>query len=1573
MKRLFFLLIILPICALSQTRYIDNVFDSVTVTNDVVYGQNVTVLPMLQGQPPAVVPLLCDIYEPKNDSYTDRPVIILMHTGNFLPPVLNGQPTGSKSDNSVVENCMRWAKKGYVAVAISYRQGWNPTSSSQAIRTATNLQASYRGIHDSKAMVRHLRKTANVDGNPYGIDESKIIIGGQGTGGFLSIGYATLDTISELLIYPKFWDTSDPNPSNHTPYIIPDFGMPGPLTYGYGNIDGTDTTYFPANTPPFNFPNDVLWNIGNNPSYSSSVSMVFNLGGALPDLSWLDGNQVPHVSFHCENDPFSPIDSGVIIVPSTGDIVIPDVVGSRTTTHYNTLLGNNAGFNQAGLTDTLTQMANSYNSAWDAQHGLVYDGLYVFDTPAPSTTPNAFGEMPYHESSPWDWWDLATYDAMFAALNGAPAGYGAANSLLGSPNSGSDSIPMMYLDTIHGYLNPRIYEVLFGTDAIGCTDSLAQNFNSNALVDDGSCLYCDLSFTISSAPPSSSSTCDGFAFLTTTSSYPILSYSWDNSIGIQVSTNNYVTNLCSDAYIINAVDSIGCTFTDTLILGDIYGCTDSNAFNYSWIANIDDGSCTYCLTTVLSSVSPSSPASCDGFALATSTSSFPILSYSWTNSQGTIISTSNYITNLCADAYILTVLDSVGCSTVDTLFLGNIYGCTDSTALNFSWFSNIDDGSCIPVIYGCTNPQAYNYDSLANIDDGSCCISQYNKIGQTITSTESYDRTGFATAISDDGNSFAVGSPYASSYRGLTRLYTKVSDPISGISSWTQTANFIGESPYDRSGMSLSLSGDGNIVAIGAPQNDGNGNDAGHVRIFENLSGLWFQKGQDIDGEYSGDQSGGSVSLSTDGNTIAIGARYNDGGGNISGHVRIYEYISGTWTQVGIDINGQNNDQSGRSVSLSGDGNTVAIGAPERFNEGTVRLYTKISDPSFGTWTWTQIGQDINGSYGDMSGISVSLSSTGDIVAIGSPKHDNWKGTVRLYENLGNNWSQIGADIDGRAGNDQSGRSVSLSNSGSTVAIGAPNNDSFGGNSGHVRLFTRISSTGISSWSQIGQDIHIPNPNGYTSYVGNSVSLSGDGKTVGVGAQKHNVNSGSYYGYAFVFGDESDCAGCIDPLALNYDSTYLYDDGSCIYPSGCTDPTAYNFDSIAITDDGSCLYCDLTNTFLINNNSQGNCDGFILANSSTSNGPISYLWNTGSTQNNIIGLCAGVYSVVITDHVGCTLEDTVFMNVVPGCMDPTALNYDPLATVDDGSCTYSSNCTSPKPTGLFAFDVIDTRAKVSWDNMNDPNCMVWKYFVRYREVGTSGWTTKSAGVGNGLCNFGLNTVTKQLLNLTPSTTYEFRMKAFYCGGTSSNYSTPVQFTTADPCPDMTNLTATTFNSNQSKVRFNWDTTGVYTFARILLRVDVPGSNWQTAGGFGVYYPTFFVNKFGLTVGENYRAQGRTFCDSNITAYRSPTWTAPIFWTQPGSIKLDGGTAINNLDVYPNPSRDVFNISFNSDKRQDLTIRILNVVGGEVYREDKQQFVGEYIKQISLDNYGKGIYFLEIQTSQGIVNKKLILQ
>jgi hypothetical protein len=94
---------------------------------------------------------------------------------------------------------------------------------------------------------------------------------------------------------------------------------------------------------------------------------------------------------------------------------------------------------------------------------------------------------------------------------------------------------------------------------------------------------------------------------------------------------------------------------------------------------------------------------------------------------------------------------------------------------------------------------------------------------------------------------------------------------------------------------------------------------------------------------------------------------------------------------------------------------------------------------------------------------------------------------------------------------------------------------------------------------------------------------------------------------------------------------------------------------------------------------------------------------------------------------------------------------------------------------------------------------------------------------------------------------------------------------------------------------------------------------------------------------------------------------------PTVIRLEGGSAIANLDVYPNPSRDIFNVTFTSEDAQDLEVRVLNVVGEVVYTENLQQFVGEYTKAIDLATYTKGIYFLEITTNDGVVNKKLILQ
>ena len=364
-----------------------------------------------------------------------------------------------------------------------------------------------------------------------------------------------------------------------------------------------------------------------------------------------------------------------------------------------------------------------------------------------------------------------------------------------------------------------------------------------------------------------------------------------------------------------------------------------------------------------------------------------------------------------------------------------------------------------------------------------------------------------------------------------------------------------------------------------------------------------------------------------------------------------------------------------------------------------------------------------------------------------------------------------------------------------------------------------------------------------------------------------------------------------------------------------------------------------------------------------------YNFVIGESLINFITGCTD--SLALNYNSLATTDDSSCIYTTYGCTDSSALNYDPLVIIDDSSCIYYS-CQEPSPINIYISDVVDTKATVNWDNMNSADCMILKYIIRYRELGANSWTTKSGGIGNGLCNFGLNNTSKVLRSLSPSTTYQYKMKAFYCNGGSSSFSLPKYFTTSGTCPEMINLSTQTYpNINPNKVTFLWDSTGAYVFARIALRVNDSGASWQTAGGFGVYFPTLSVNKFGLLSGTDYRAQGRTFCDSNITSYRS-WWTAPIFWTQP-SIRLSGGTSINNLFVYPNPSRDVFNISFNSAEIQDLSIRILNVIGSEVYSENKEKFIGEYTKQINLDNYGKGIYFLEIETSTEVVNMKLILQ
>jgi len=572
------ILFTLGFSANSQTRYLDDVFSAVTVTSDVTYATNISILPMLMGLAPAPAPILCDIYEPTGDSIVNRPVIILAHTGSFLPPVLNGQPTGSKTDSSIVEQCTRWAKKGYVAVAMDNRLGWNPTSTDQNVRTSSLLQAAYRGIQDAKAMVRYMRMT-EATGNTYGIDPTKIVLGGQGTGGYIALGYPTLDNPATELMLPKFinFNTSPPSP-----YVYPPF---------FGNPDGTDSTYLPAAASPTG--QTELWNIPNNPSYSNEISMAFNIGGCLADSSWLEAGDVPMVSFHCAKDENGPYANGDVIVPTTGNFVV-EAQGSYIVQKHQDMYANNAPFANAGFTDPITVQSVINNTTYSTINnytvGNNYEGLYTFVTPGPSTTPNPFGQAYTEEGAPWDWWDNTTYDAQFAAVNGAPAGYGAANSILGNPDM-SALKGNLYIDTIQGYLNPRIFEVLgFNISSVtGCMDPTACNYDPTATVDDGSCLLPDGCTDMTACNYNAAAVCDDGSCL--------LNYGCMNP----AATNYDPVATCPDTCIFTAAQ-FGCTdstaynFNPLVLFDDgsccfIAGCTDSLAFNYDATACYNDGSC----------------------------------------------------------------------------------------------------------------------------------------------------------------------------------------------------------------------------------------------------------------------------------------------------------------------------------------------------------------------------------------------------------------------------------------------------------------------------------------------------------------------------------------------------------------------------------------------------------------------------------------------------------------------------------------------------------------------------------------------------------------------------------------------------------------------------------------------------------------------------------------------------------------------------------------------------------------------------------------------------------------------
>ena len=547
--------------------------------------------------------------------------------------------------------------------------------------------------------------------------------------------------------------------------------------------------------------------------------------------------------------------------------------------------------------------------------------------------------------------------------------------------------------------------------------------------------------------------------------------------------------------------------------------------------------------------------------------------------------------------------------------------------------------------------------------------------------------------------------------------------------------DLIGENSGDFLGECVSLSADGHILAVGMSGADNLNiseyvpspfggvttlTDAGKVKVFSFYNNTWNQIGGDIWGEYYMGRFGGEgrVSLSSDGQTIAIGTnahiQYNNG----NGYVKVFNYSGSSWNQIGSTIV---ESAAGRSVSISGNGNIVSIsgGMNDTPYIGYIKLFENIDG------SWIQLGETIsNNEPGNYEGFSTSLNFDGTILAtanlgsgFNSNPGDNYynPSESRIYS-FDNGWNQLGADIIGEDGDDYTHnvRMISINNTGDMVAISGEHLYDSIPESGFVRVYKFDSI----DWNQLGNDV-IGNEYDNSAYV----SISGSSNTIAVGSSQSDVNANNS-GHVSVFDlqcEEESLYGCTDIAACNYNSLATDDDGSCIYPeenydcdgncleyfdcfgtcggtavidncgvcdedplndcvedcggtfggylvlddcgvcggdnttcSGCTDFMACNFDLEAVYEDGSCEYPEVC----------GSCSGETDGTGTVVNNDID---GDGVCDADEIAGCqepeASNYDINATDSGIC---------IYIGCINSSACNYDPIATIDDGSCDFTS-------------------------------------------------------------------------------------------------------------------------------------------------------------------------------------------------------------------------------------------------------------------------------------------------------------
>eukprot|EP00977_Amphora_coffeiformis_P001752 scaffold342_cov128-Amphora_coffeaeformis.AAC.3 len=213
---------------------------------------------------------------------------------------------------------------------------------------------------------------------------------------------------------------------------------------------------------------------------------------------------------------------------------------------------------------------------------------------------------------------------------------------------------------------------------------------------------------------------------------------------------------------------------------------------------------------------------------------------------------------------------------------------------------------------------------MERASDGS-----WQQIGEVIRGSQPGELFGWSISLVKAATlRVAIGSPSHDTDTGLLRVYD-----LRG-SDWMQVGETLaGIDLLNRFGEACVLSSDGNVLAVGVR---GSAFEPGAVHIYRDVSGQWEMDPQILRGSELGGAFGSALSMTPDGNTLAIGAPGNDEFGNDNGIIQVWSFDGAGWTQQGSNIGGSEETAYGSSVSISADGQRVVGGAPQADYDGSV-------------------------------------------------------------------------------------------------------------------------------------------------------------------------------------------------------------------------------------------------------------------------------------------------------------------------------------------------------------------------------------------------------------------------------------------------------------------------------------------------------------------------------------------------------------------------------------------------------------------------------------------------------------